>query len=178
MGFFDRILDTMKLGDDDEDEYDDEYDTDRDYEDEEEETRSSFFSRRNKSDEDDKEKDDSPRFRTGSKVTPLRNSGRRTGGSSSGMEVCVFKPTSFDDSKEIADTLRADQTVILNFEGVDVALAQRITDFSTGVCYALEGNFQKISSYMFIATPHNVAISGDLQELVNSFDFNGIQTGI
>jgi cell division inhibitor SepF len=177
MGFFDRILDTMKLGDDDEDEYDDYYDNDHDYEDEEEEKRSSFFSRRNKSD-DNEEKDDSLKLRTGSKVTPLRNSGRRTGGSNSGMEVCVFKPTSFDDSKEIADTLRADQTVILNFEGVDVALAQRITDFSTGVCYALEGNFQKISSYMFIATPHNVAISGDLQELVNSFDFNGIQSGI
>ena len=110
-----------------------------------------------------------------SKITPLRS--KKAGGTEQSMEVCVFKPSSFEDAREIGETLLAGQTVILNMEGVDVALAQRIVDFSSGACFALEGNLQKVSNFMFVITPHNVAISGDLQELVNNFDFSGIQTG-
>ena len=36
-----------------------------------------------------------------------------------GMEVCVIKPTSVDDSREIADTLLSNRTVVLNMEGLD-----------------------------------------------------------
>ena len=82
-----------------------------------------------------------------------------------------------EDAKEIAETLISHQTVILNMEGVDVGLAQRIIDFSSGACYALNGNLQKISNFIFIITPHSIGISGDLQEIVNAFDFSGIQTG-
>jgi cell division inhibitor SepF len=62
-------------------------------------------------------------------------------------------------------------------EGVDVGLAQRIIDFASGATYALDGNLQKISNFIFIVTPANVSISGDLQDIVNAFDFSGIQTG-
>ena len=36
------------------------------------------------------------------------------------MEVCVIKPTSMEDTREIADTLVDNSTVILNLEGIDV----------------------------------------------------------
>ena len=87
------------------------------------------------------------------------------------MEVCVIKPTSFDEVPEITDTLLSNRTVILNVEGLDVALAQRIIDYTSGSCYAINGNLQKISHYIFIITPASVDISGDFQGyLSNSFD--------
>lgn len=46
------------------------------------------------------------------------------------MEVCVIKPSSMEDTREIADTLVDNSTVILNLEGIDVELAQRIIDFT------------------------------------------------
>ena len=46
-------------------------------------------------------------------------------------------------------------------------LAQRIIDFSSGSCYAIGGGLQKVSSYIFILTPSNVEISGDIQDLLN-----------
>ena len=103
--------------------------------------------------------------------------GGKRGSTSSGMEVCVIKPSSFDDAREISETLLANHTVILNMEGVDLALAQRIIDFISGSCYAIDGNLQKVSNYIFIVTPSDVDISGDLQEIMNAFDFSGIQTG-
>lgn len=83
-----------------------------------------------------------------------------------GMEVCVVKPTAFEDAREITETLLANRTVVLNLEGLDVDIAQRIIDFSSGSCFAMRGNLQKISHYIFIITPPSVDISGDFQDLI------------
>lgn len=88
-----------------------------------------------------------------------------------GMEVCVIKPTNVDESREIADTLLSNRTVVLNMEGLDGDIAQRIIDFTSGATYAINGNLQKISHYIFIITPPSVDISGDFPTLLNgSFD--------
>ena len=82
------------------------------------------------------------------------------------MEVCVIKPVNVEDSREITDTLLSDRTVVLNLEGLDVDIAQRIIDFTSGSTYAIDGNLQKISRYIFIITPASVDISGDFQDLL------------
>ena len=108
-----------------------------------------------------------------SKITPMRkkNSGNGT------MEVCVIKPSSMEDTREIADTLIDRCTVVLNLEGIDVDVAQRIIDFSSGACYSIAGSLQKISSYIFILTPANVEISGDFQEILSgAFDVPSVRT--
>ena len=76
-----------------------------------------------------------------------------------------------EDTRDIADTLMNNFTVVLNLEGLDVDIAQRVIDFTCGVCYSLNGNLQKVSSYIFILTPSNVDISGDFQSILNgAFD--------
>jgi cell division inhibitor SepF len=57
-------------------------------------------------------------------------------------------------------------------EGLNIDIAQRIIDFTSGSCFAISGNFQKISNYIFIITPANVDISGDFLSLVDSLDTN------
>ena len=85
----------------------------------------------------------------------------------SNMEVCVIKPTSVEDAREITETLLANRTVVLNLEGLDVDVAQRIIDFTSGSCFAISGNLQKISRYIFIITPSTVDISGDFQNILS-----------
>lgn len=103
-----------------------------------------------------------------SRITPVRQQKKMIG---SGMEVCVIKPNSVEDAREITETLLANRTVVLNMEGLDVDIAQRIIDFTSGSCYAISGNLQKISHYIFIITPASVDISGDFQEILSgSFD--------
>ena len=152
----------MKLGGDDyDDEYDDYDDFDDDYEDEK--PRKRMFKRKSDDDYGD-EAEETPVKSKPQKVTPIRQASRRQGG---GMEVCVIKPTSFDDSREITETLLSNRTVVLNFEGLDVDVAQRIIDFASGSCFAIGGNLQKVSSFIFIVTPKNVDISGDLQDILS-----------
>ena len=183
MGLFDKFLNSMQLGGDD-DYYDDEddYFDDEDDDFEDEKPRRGLFGRKSSRYEDDDEDEDdyddepAPRSRRrqqeekpaptaasgNSKVTPMR-SPRRSGNN---MEVCVIKPRSMEDTHEITETLQENCTVVLNMEGIDMDLAQRIIDFSSGSCYALHGGLLKISNYIFIITPKGVDISGDFQEVL------------
>ena len=102
-----------------------------------------------------------------SKITPMRSS-RRTSAGTQSVEVCVIRPTSMENTREIADTLLDNSTVILNLEGLDVELAQRIIDFTSGSCYSLGGTLQKVSSYIFVLGPSNVDITGDLQSIMGT----------
>ena len=168
---FERMLDAMHLNDD----YD--YDDDDFYDDEEEEK--SFFNKFSKNSDEEKRpvlnkptEKESRVSKPAPKITPIRNKGKGTV-----MEVCVIKPSSFEDAREISETLLADRTVLLNMKGLDLGVAQRIIDFTCGTCYAIEGNLQRIEDYIFIITPSGVELSGDLAGLVDAFDVTGIQTG-
>ena len=97
---------------------------------------------------------------SGKKVVPIKP------GTSRGLEVVVIRPESMEDASDITDTLLNGKAVVLNLEGIHVEIAQRIIDYSAGSCYAMRGNLQKITSYIFLVTPPNVDISGDIPELV------------
>lgn len=171
MSFLDKFLNVMRLNpDDDEDDF---YNEDYDYDDEEEEDvkPKPSFRKREKEDtftDDYREKS----VKTTPKITPIRPSKKQQ--NLAGMEVCVIKPTSVEDAREITETLLNNRTVVLNVEGLDVEIAQRIIDFTSGSCFAISGNLQKISNYIFIITPASVDISGDFLNIVDSFDTKGI----
>lgn len=156
MGVVDKLLNVMKLSDM-EDEYDGE-----DYYDDDEPVEN--IKKAPVIHMEDTYEDEKPAKKVSQKVTPIRSVKRAPG---PGMEVCVIKPTSVDDAREITETLLNNQTVVLNLENLDVEIAQRIIDFASGSTYAISGNLQKISNYIFIITPACVDISGDFQEIVS-----------
>lgn len=83
-------------------------------------------------------------------------------------EVFVIKPQETDEAQSVIDFLRANKTIVINIEGLDVAVAQRIIDYVGGACYAMGGSLNVVSSNIFIATPQDIEVSGDLrEELVN-----------
>lgn len=199
MGFLDRILNAMKLNDDDYDDDDDFLDDELDDYDEAPKKKRSFFkkSQSDSFDDEDDSFDEEPIARktlkqpvktlktttsaktstgsslgsaksvsAGNKVSPIR-----TRKNANDMAVCVVKPKGMEDAREITETLLANCTVVLNMEGLDFDLAQRIIDFTSGSCYAISGNLQKISNYIFIITPASVDVSGDFQDLLSgAFD--------
>lgn len=168
MSFFDKFLNVMRLSPDDDDDF---YNEEYDYEDEDEKPKSSFKAKRQREDDFTDDYRERP-VKTTPKVTPIRPSKKQQ--NLAGMEVCVIKPTSVEDAREITETLLNNRTVVLNVEGLDVEIAQRIIDFTSGSCFAISGNLQKISNYIFIITPADVDISGDFLNIVDSFDTKGI----
>ncbi|MDF2589691.1 MAG: hypothetical protein K0S41_3532 [Anaerocolumna sp.] len=101
---------------------------------------------------------------TTNKVVPIRTTPK-------GFEVCIMKPANFEDSQDICDMLLSGRAAVINLEGFDVDLAQRIMDFISGSVYAMNGKLHQISSYIFIISPETVDISGDYSELLQNDGF-------
>jgi cell division inhibitor SepF len=87
-------------------------------------------------------------------VVPLSDASRRSGGS-----VAVFAPRSFGDVTEIADALRARQVVIVNVQGADRNLLQRVVDFTSGVAYTVDGRIQKLADAIYLVVPAGVNVN-------------------
>ncbi len=166
MGMLDGLTNMFKMHDDDD--FDDDYedyddDFDEDYEDDKLLQERDFTGSSKKDSVADEEVSytaEKPRFASKSKVVPMKTQSAR------GLEVVVIRPESMEDAKEITDTLLTGKAVVLNLEGIHVEIAQRIIDYSAGSTYAIRGNLQKITNYIFLVTPPNVDISGDIPEIV------------
>ncbi|SHI31062.1 cell division protein SepF [Parasporobacterium paucivorans] len=175
--FSDKFLNMLKLNDDDE------YDEDDAFFEDDLDGRSVRMKKRRKDQTDTDEAapkvsaatpaKTKPANKFAGKIVPVRNNSR------SGFEVCVIKPSTVEDAREITDTLLSGRAVVLNLEGIHVDTAQRIIDFTSGSCYAINGNLQKISNYIFIVTPETVDISGDLQDILSGgFDVASFQSSL
>jgi cell division inhibitor SepF len=89
---------------------------------------------------------------------------RRHGGS-----VAVFAPRSFADVTEVADALRSRQVCIVNLQGADRTLLQRVVDFTSGVAYTIDGRIQKLADAIYLIVPAGVNVSSDgLKEQIDS----------
>ena len=175
MSFLDPFLEKMKLNDEDEEYMFDEAEEEEEEEEEEAPVRDkrSFVPKKRRSvrempEDDEEEVQERP-------VRPVRsprnNIVAMRSSSKGGMEVCMIKPTSVDDGVEICDTLRSGRTVVINLEGIPTDVAQRIIDFASGACYAINGNMQPISNFIVLATPKHVELTGDFNDVVSG---NGI----
>lgn len=171
MGVMDKFLNYMRLNDEDDDLYDDEYLDDED------DMPAPRRAASKTAKEEEEMEDKSPKKVTQPKVTPIRQTTTRKV-QGTGMEVCVIRPTSVEDAREITETLLANRTVVLNLEGLDVDVAQRIIDFTSGSCFAISGNLQKISHYIFIITPASVDVSGDFQDIFNGAFESPLNNGL
>jgi cell division inhibitor SepF len=101
---------------------------------------------------------------TSGKVVPIRTTPK-------GLEVCIMKPTTFEDSQEICDMLLTGRATVINLEGFDDKLAQRTMDFISGSVYAINGKLHRISNCIFIVSPDTVDISGDYSDLIQDNGF-------
>jgi len=186
-GFGDTLkgIFNMGAGYDDYDDYDDDYDFDDYDEPAPRKTRNVEKKIEEPIDEEPDFEDDIPdepvrptrtfgrKSNRASKVVSMENTRTRT----ARAEILTIKPFSLEDSKDIVDALLAEKAIIINFEGTNTDLAQRIIDSVSGACCAVNGTLKKVSSYIYIVTPTSIELSGDYNENApsnnNSYDFRG-----
>ena len=78
------------------------------------------------------------------------------------VTMVVLEPVDFDDSQKIADYLRNNQPVVVNFANTDNVLAKRMTDFLSGTVYALAGSMKKLSRNILVCASKNIDIDSDM----------------
>ena len=87
-------------------------------------------------------------------------------------KMILVAPRAYSESQEIADHLKSRNSVVVNFKRVTNDQAKRIIDFLSGTLYAIGGDLQKIGEGIYLCTPKNIDVQGEITEESNE-DENG-----
>ncbi|RLQ95816.1 cell division protein SepF [Falsibacillus albus] len=87
-------------------------------------------------------------------------------------KVVLIEPRVYAEAQEIADHLKNRRAVVVNLQRIQHDQAKRIVDFLSGTVYAIGGDIQRIGSNIFLCTPDNVEVSGNISELFSEADID------
>lgn len=86
-------------------------------------------------------------------------------------KVILVEPRVYAEAQEIADHLKNRRSVLVNLQRIQHDQAKRIVDFLSGTVYAIGGDIQRVGNDIFLCTPDNVEVSGNISELLSEEDF-------
>ncbi|MFP7296053.1 cell division protein SepF [Neobacillus niacini] len=87
-------------------------------------------------------------------------------------KVILVEPRVYAEAQDITDHLKSRRAVVVNLQRISNEEGRQIVDFLSGAVYALSGDIQKIGSSIFLCTPDNVEISGNISELVKEQEYH------
>ena len=79
-------------------------------------------------------------------------------------KTILLEPRAYSESSQIADHLKHRNSVVVNLKRVTADQAKRIIDFLSGCIYAIGGKMQKVGVGIYLCTPKNVNVQGEISE--------------
>lgn len=77
-------------------------------------------------------------------------------------KVVIIEPRVYAEAQEIAEHLKNKRAIIVNLQLIERNQGVRIIDFLSGTVYALGGDIQRIGTDIFLCTPENVEVTGEI----------------
>ena len=79
-------------------------------------------------------------------------------------QIALYEPRLYADVRQIATQVLKGQAVIVNFTQMDDKNAKRVVDFLNGATFAIDGGIKRIGKEIFLCTPKNYEVSGNLSD--------------
>lgn len=79
-------------------------------------------------------------------------------------KVIIVEPRVYAEAQDIAEHLKNKRATIVNLQRIDREAGMRIIDFLSGTVYALGGDIQRIGDNIFLCTPDNVEVQGEISD--------------
>jgi cell division inhibitor SepF len=86
-------------------------------------------------------------------------------------KMLLVEPRVYAEAQDIADQLKNRRSVVVNLQRIQHDQAKRIVDFLSGTVYAIGGDIQKVGSNIFLCTPDNVEVTGNISEILDEEDY-------
>jgi len=106
-------------------------------------------------------------------VRPMASPGvqRAMSQQSHDRDVAIFVPRSYDESRRVADLLRANRAVVMNVVDLEPSVARRLVDFAAGTCYALGAKIEVLGNGIYLVSPKDVIISPDAKDRLRATNY-------
>lgn len=72
--------------------------------------------------------------------------------------INIEAPLNFAECKAVADKIKADEPVIVQFDKMTKDNAKLAMNFLVGCVYALDGSYSKIGSNLYLFAPKNTSV--------------------
>ena len=86
----------------------------------------------------------------------------QTANSLKNSKVVIVEPRVYAEAQDISEHLKNKRAIIVNLQRIDRDAGIRIIDFLSGTVYALGGDIQRIGTDIFLCTPENIEVSGEI----------------
>ena len=87
--------------------------------------------------------------------------------------IISVRPRTYNEARTIGESFREGTPVIMNLTDMDDADAKRLVDFAAGLIFGLRGSIERVTSKVFLLSPHNVHVTAeDKQRLASPNFFN------
>ena len=85
--------------------------------------------------------------------------------SATAVRPIVVSPAVFDEAQEVGDHFKQRQPVIVNLQDASSDLRRRLVDFAAGLCYALDGQVERVTPGVYLLTPSDVRVALEEKKL-------------
>ena len=86
--------------------------------------------------------------------------------------IITVHPRTYNEARTIGESFRDGIPVIMNLGDMEDADAKRLVDFSAGLIFGLRGSIERITSKVFLLSPHNVTVAAEDKERLAGGFFN------
>lgn len=83
---------------------------------------------------------------------------------SKGGQMILVEPRAYSEAEGIATSLKQRNCVVVNLKRVTSDQAKRIIDFLSGCIFAIGGSMEKIGVGIYLCTPKNITVQGQITE--------------
>jgi cell division inhibitor SepF len=86
--------------------------------------------------------------------------------------IITVHPRTYNEARTIGENFRDGVPVIMNVSDMEESDAKRLVDFSAGLIFGLRGSIERITSKVFLLSPHNVSVTAEDKERLAGGFFN------
>lgn len=84
--------------------------------------------------------------------------------------IITVHPRTYNEARTIGEHFRDGVPVIMNLSEMEDVDAKRLVDFAAGLVFGRQGTIERVTSKVFLLSPHNVSVAAeDKQRIAGSF---------
>ncbi len=80
-------------------------------------------------------------------------------------EIRIISPKKYSDALNVANLLKEETSMIINFQYLDKMSSKRFMDFISGTIYSLSGHMAKLAENLILLTPEKTTINEDNEKM-------------
>jgi cell division inhibitor SepF len=86
--------------------------------------------------------------------------------------IITVHPRTYNEARMVGEHFRDGVPVIMNLTDMEDVDAKRLVDFAAGLIFGLRGSIERVTSKVFLLSPHDVTVAAEDKERIAGGLFN------